>query len=198
MRTWSEQQHTIVPRLVEVDLPDFSTMKTQEIAAWDPPEPDPYLLLAYPLQTEAWRRAFLHDYYWVGETALFIAVARVWSMLAPPRAARCTLMGLMSGTGGTGKAGLVLTLKKFLEEMLAVDHPFPEHSNYPSMAAWNEDAMAVFAADDADRAALIARYEAILDGRAESTGPANSCDIITGPWNPGVVSTVSTTNREKR
>lgn len=183
MRTQSEQSGVVVRRLVDVDLPDFSIMTIDEITAWEPAEPDPYALLAYPLQTAEWRRAFLHDYYWVGETALFVAVAHVWSRLAPPRAERCTIMGCMSGTGGTGKAGLVLTLKLFLEEMLGVDHPFPDRGDYPSMAAWNEDAMAVFAADEADRAVLIERYEAILDGRI-SSAPVEPSTVIQGPWLP--------------
>ena len=190
MGTWREQQVRTVKRLVDIDLPDYSTMTLEQRLAWEPPDPDPHALLAYPLQTVEWRRAFLHDYYWVGETALFIAVAHVWSTLAPPRAARCTLMGVASGAGGTGKTALSLTLQKFLNEMLAVDHPFPSRSDYPSLDAWNADATAVFGADEAHREALIERYEAILDGRAPQLEDPGSTDdeglVIVGPWDgPG-------------
>ena len=182
MGTWREQQVETVKRLVDIDLPDYSTMTKEEMIAWEPPDPDPHALLAYPLQTVEWRRAFLHDYYWVGETALFIAVAHVWSTLAPPRAARCTMMGLMSGTGGTGKAALSLTLQKFLKEMLSVDHPFPSRSDYASLDAWNEDATAVFGADEAHREVLINSYESILDGRVEDQVDEGRCKVLVGPW----------------
>ena len=186
MGTWSEQAVNTVKRLVDIEVPDFSIMTNVEKSVWEPPDPDAYALLAYPLQTVEWRRAFLHDYYWVGETALFVAVAHVWSTLAPPRAGRCTMMGLMSGAGGTGKTALSLTLQKFLKEMLAVDHPFPSRSAYPSLEAWNENSTAVFAADETDREILIARYEAILDGRSPQledphlSGEAGL--VIVGPW----------------
>ena len=186
MGTWSEQDVKTVKRLVDIELPDFSTMTNVEKAVWELPDPDAYALLAYPLQTVEWRRAFLHDYYWVGETALFIAVAHVWATLAPPRAGRCTMMGLMSGAGGTGKTALSLTLQKFLKEMLAVDHQFPAAGDYPSLAAWNEDAAGVFASDEADREKLINRYEAILDGRPPQLEDPGSTKepglVIVGPW----------------
>ena len=182
MRTWREHISSTITRVIDIDLPDFSKMTLDEIADWDPPEPDPYLLLSYPLQTDAWRRAFLHDYYWVGETALFVAVSHVWSTLAPPRAQRCSTMGAISGTGGTGKVGLVLTLMRFLEEMLAVDHPFPPRSAYPTLEAWKADAQRVFAADEADRQLLIENYSAILDGEYPIAAPPSRHEVIMGPW----------------
>jgi len=182
MRTQFEQKAVNVKRLVDIDLPDFSAMTNTEIIAWEPPEPDPYPLLTYPLQTDEWRRAFLHDYYWVGETALFIAVAHVWATLAPPRALRCTLMGALSGSGGTGKVGLVLTLKQFLKEMLDVDNPFPSGGDYSSMAAWNVDATATFAADEADRDVILERYSDILNGQLNPKTSHCRGTLIVGPW----------------
>lgn len=198
MRTWRDRKIVRTKRLIEAQQPDFSTMSVAEIAAWEPPEPDPYALFGYPLQTKEWRQAFLHDYYWVGETALFIAVAHVWATLAPSRADRCTLMGAMSGTGGAGKAGLVLTLKQFLEVMLAVDHPIPKGGDYPTMEAWNVDAMAAFAADEADRAVIIARYEAILDGRPDAKVVTPPPEVIVGPWLPTLDSSSRTISVDDR
>lgn len=183
MRTLTEQNIIKIKRLSEVDSPDFSRMTIDDMIAWEPPEPDPFALLSYPLQTEEWRKAFLHDYYWVGETALFIAVAHVWATLAPPRAERGTQMGILSGTGGTGKTGVVRTLKQFLKEMLDVNHSFPDSGDYSSMTSWNVDAMATFAADDAGRAKILERYEAVLDGRDLSEPTETSTDV-NGPWQP--------------
>lgn len=138
-------------------------------------------LTSYTLSDEAHRREFLHQFYWVGETALFAAASHVWASLAEPRGARCTLIGLMSGSGGKGKTGLVLTLQKFLTETLAVDNPLPDRADHPTLDAWHEAAMAAFEADRNDVAALCARYSAILGGSCpEPEQPPTS--VVTGPW----------------
>lgn len=138
-------------------------------------------LSSYRLSDDEHRRAFLHHVYWIGETTLFEAVSHVWVSLAEPCEARCTLMGLLSGSGGTGKKALVLTLQKFLAEALAVDNPLPNRADYLSLDAWNEDAMAAFEADRREVADLCTRYSAILNGCSpEPEQPSTS--VIIGPW----------------
>lgn len=143
---------------------ELQNMSPEQLSEWAMCEPDPQPLTQFNLASDAHRRAFLREYYWIGETALFEAVSHVWASLAEPRIARCTRMGLTAGCGGTGKSGLVLMLKKFLAEALAVDHPLPDRAKFDSLGAWHQAAMATFAVDEAQRAELCAKYAAILDG----------------------------------
>ena len=71
-----------------------------------------------PLHTEEGLKAFLYDVYWIGYPGLLIAVNHVWNLLIAPRAYHCTLMGQMSGAGGSGKQALTNTLKQFIGEAL--------------------------------------------------------------------------------
>lgn len=141
-------------------------------------------LTSYDLSNEEHRRAFLFHYCWVGQPALFEAVSHVWASLAEPREARCTLMGVMSGTGGTGKKALVLTLQKLLDQALAIDNPIPDASAYDSLDEWHEASMAAFAAEEQQLRELCARYSAILDGAAAASEAceAQMGSVIEGPW----------------
>jgi len=64
---------------------------------FEPPPPS-----AYPLCTNEGRRGFLEAYIWRGEAALWESVNHIWNQLCPPKAYRCTLMGVAAGTGGSG------------------------------------------------------------------------------------------------
>lgn len=135
----------------------------------------------YALFDEEQRRAFVHHVYWVGEEALFAAVSHVWASLAEPRATRCTAMGLASGSGGSGKKALYLTLKQLIADALAATVPLPDRAGFASFDAWHEAAMASFAVDDERVAAVCARYSAILDGR-DQLGELAPGVVIVGPW----------------
>ena len=104
-------------------FPDLSAMSDEEFNNYKSP---PERLAFYRLHTEEGLKAFLYDVYWIGYPGLFIAVNHVWNLLIPPRAYHCTLMGQMSGAGGSGKRALVNTLKQFIGEALAIESPKAE------------------------------------------------------------------------
>lgn len=60
-------------------------------------------LSSWPLQTALGREQFLRQFAWVGEEALFEAVAHVWDSLAEPRKLRSTRMGIAARSGGAGR-----------------------------------------------------------------------------------------------
>lgn len=136
----------------------------QEIASgeWEPPTIPLHL---FPLRTEKGRRGFLRELYNVGYPALFEGVHHVWNSLCAPRAYRCTLMGVHSGSGGGGKIGLVNTLQQFITEGLATIHPIPSSDLYETLEEWHHAAMATYDDDERDLKLVIARYAAILNGQ---------------------------------
>lgn len=138
-------------------------------------------LTSWDLSQDSHRREFLFHYYWIGEPALFAAVSHVWTSLNQPQA-HCTLIGLLSGTGGTGKLGLLLTLQDFLARALASITPIPPRADYDSLEAWHRASMATYDCDEARVTALCARYAAILDGRSPDVAAQGSATILQGPW----------------
>ena len=79
-------------------FPDVSAMSDEEFNNYESP---PERLAFYRLHTEEGLRAFVYDVYWIGYPGLFIAANHVWKLLIDPRAYHCTLMGQMSGAGGS-------------------------------------------------------------------------------------------------
>ena len=138
-----------------------------ELAASDPPEVP---LKNFFLGSGADRQNFLRELYNRGKAALFEAVAHVWASLEEPRAYRCTLMGIASGSGGSARTALMKTLTEFVNDAMAIDNPLPDRADYGSLAEWHEAAMASFAADEADLEVLLERYSKILNGDVPSAG----------------------------
>ena len=142
-------------------FPDVSAMSDKEFMNYESP---PERLAFYRLHTEEGLKAFLHDVYWIGYPGLFIATKHVWNLLIEPRAYRCTLMGQLSGAGGTGKRALVNTLKRFITECLAIDHPKPKLGDMANLEAWHNGWMEALQAEERELQVLIDRYSAILSG----------------------------------
>ena len=121
-------------------------------------------LTAYTLNDDESRREFLFTFYWLGGTALFAAVSHVWDRLAEPREWRCTQIGQLSGTGGQGKAALLLTLQKLLAEALETNSPLPSRDEFETLSGWHDAVMQSFAADEAAARKVCDNYAQILDG----------------------------------
>jgi hypothetical protein len=160
-------------------FPDLSAMSDEEFGNYESP---PERLAFYRLHTEEGLRAFLYDVYWIGYPGLFIAVNHVWNLLIPPRAYHCTLMGQMSGAGGSGKRALVNTLKQFIGEALATfEYDYPAVSDFESLEAWHNRCMAMNMSQDEQVQSLVAEYAAILNGEPAKQGEASS-SVLRGPW----------------
>jgi len=161
-------------------FPDVSAMSDEEFNNYESP---PERLAFYRLHTEEGLKAFLYDVYWIGYPGLFIAANHVWNLLIPPRAYHCTLMGQMSGAGGAGKKALVNTLKQFIGEALAIDHPKPKLAESESLEAWHNGWMEAMKAEECELQLLIDKYVAILNGEpVEQVLPDGS--VLRGPWTP--------------
>ena len=145
-------------------FPDLSAMSHEEFINHEPP---PERLAFYRLHTEEGLKAFLYDVYWIGYPGLLIAANHVWKLLNPPRAYHCTLMGQLSGAGGSGKQALVKTLKQFITEALATgDYRYPPASDFETLEAWHNRCMAMNRAQDEQVHLLVDKYAAILSGIA--------------------------------
>lgn len=120
-------------------------------------------LTSYLLSDDSHRIEFLMEVYWAGPPTFFAAASHLWDSLAEPKQARCTLIGAKSGAGGKGKTAILLTLKQFVQEALALDTPLPPRAEFETMEAWHEAAMASFVPAERVRQ-LAERYSAILDG----------------------------------
>ena len=89
------------------------------------------------------------------------------------------------GKTGTGRRALLRFLSRFLEETL---HEFeipdlPDRNAYTSYEVWNADCLAHFERLEMRMSAIIARYEAILDGREpQDIKPVPTSIVIKGPW----------------
>lgn len=143
-------------------------------------------LNAYNLAQPEGRFAFLwalyNDYQ---EDGLLMAANHVWNCLDTPRSLRCALMAQKVGKAGTGRKALVRFLKRFLEETLyEFEVPdLPDRQAYDSFESWNDDCLAHFDDLNARMSKIIARYEAILDGRdSANVQPAPKGLVIVGPW----------------
>jgi len=155
-----------------------------------PNEPESLIALnVYNLSQPDGRFAFLwalyNDYQ---EDGLLMAVNHVWDCLDTPRGLRCALMAQKVGKTGTGKRALVRFIRRYLDETLyEFDVPdLPDRDLYETFDAWNADCLAHFDSLDQGMSAIIARYEAILDGRdSHDTLSAPLSLVIQGPWRPG-------------
>ena len=170
----------------ETILPDFYALPAQADVQPEPEIESLIPLNSYNLGLLDQRFAFLaslyHDYQ---EDGLLIAVNHVWACLDKPRSERCALMAQKVGKTGTGRRALVRFLRRFLDETLyEFDVPdLPDRDTYESFEAWNSDCLAHFNRLETRMTAIIARYEAILDGRDPEDG-ANVPKgvVIKGPW----------------
>jgi hypothetical protein len=149
------------------------------------PEP-PTPLNAYNLAQPEGRFAFLwalyNDYQ---EDGLLMAASHVGNCLDTPRSLRCALMAQKVGKVGTGRKALVRFLKRFLDETLyEFEVPdLPDRQAYDSFEAWNDDCLAHFNDLEERMSKIIARYEAILDGREpKDVRLALKGSVIKGPW----------------
>lgn len=172
----------------EEALPAFYARSEPVVADLEPePASDPILPLnAYNLSQPSGRFAFLwslyNDYQ---EDGLLMAVNHVWNCLDKPRSLRCALMAQKVGKAGTGRKALLWFLSRFLEEALyEFEVPdLPDRRAFQSSEDWNAACLAHFARLDARMTAIIARYEAILDGRdPEDVKPLPTGVVIKGPW----------------
>lgn len=168
----------------EETLPEFYALheETKDEPAEEPLTP----LGAYNLSQPEGRFGFLwalfNDYQEVG---LLMAVNHVWSCLGTPRSLRCALMAQKVGKTGTGRRALMRFLSRFLKETL---HEFeipdlPDRNAYVSFEEWNADCLAHFERLELRMSDIIARYEAILDGREpQQVKPVPTGMVIKGPW----------------
>ena len=160
-------------------FPDLSAMSDEEFNNYESP---PERLAFYRLHTEEGLKAFLYDVYWIGYPGLFIAVNHVWNLLIPPRAYHCTLMGQMSGAGGSGKRALVNTLKQFIGEALKTfEYDYPPVCDFENLEAWHNRCMAMNMSQDEQVQVLVDKYVAILNGEPAKPGEASS-SVLRGPW----------------
>ena len=146
-------------------------------------DPPPERLGFYALHTDEGVRAFLYDVYWVGYPGLLIAANHVWSLLIAPRAYRCTLMGQMSGAGGSGKQALVKTLNKFIDEALATwDFGIPSLDRCGTLEAQFSQVSFSWARQEDQVQELVTKYAAILNGQAPGQQSKLAGDVVRGPW----------------
>ncbi|MFN5823062.1 MAG: hypothetical protein ACK44T_03445, partial [Sphingomonadales bacterium] len=157
----------------ETILPDFYALPAQ-VTVEPAPEVEPLVpLSSYNLAQPEGRFAFLaslyHDYQ---EDGLLMAVNHVWDCLDKPRSERCALMAQKVGKTGTGRRALVRFFRRFLDEALyEFDVPdLPNRDAYESFDAWNRECLSHFNRLETRMTAIIARYEAILDGRDPEDG----------------------------
>ena len=142
----------------------------------------PERLAFYALHTEEGLKAILYDVYWIGYPGLFIAVNHVWNLLIAPRAYRCTVMGQMSGAGGSGKQALTRTLKQFIGEALQTwEFEIPPLEECGSLEAQYRQVSFSWAQQEEQVQQIVARYATILNGNApERTHPDGI--VVRGPW----------------
>lgn len=149
---------------------EHSILETQDVL---PAEAKAALITSLHLGDEQQRQNFLWQYYAQGDEALFAAVNHIWNSLGGNRAAHCALVGSLSGTGGSGKAALALTLQQFLQECLAFNAELPRLADFPDVDSWHLACLKCWEDDAAHARAQCRRYSAFLDGR--KPGPENSC-----------------------
>lgn len=166
------------------ELPAFCALPKAAHAAPDLESPLP--LNTYNLSQPEGRFALLwalyNDYQ---EDGLLMAVNHVWNCLDKPRSARCALMAQKVGKTGTGRKALLRFFRRFLDETLyEFEVPdLPDRDTYDRFEDWSADCLAHFERLDKRMSAIIARYEAILDGRDPNDVTELPMGVvIKGPW----------------
>jgi hypothetical protein len=169
--------------VMTTDAPDFAAMTMEEMDEWIDSEEAKTPFKSFDLSTDEGRQALLRKYYRIGNTSLFEAVSHVWASLNEPKAAHCTLMGLIAGTGGKGKRGLVLALQKFLAEALDSVIPIPDRAAHSSLDEWHQASLLTYDQEEDALCELLCQYSKILDGGvpASASLPSDAL-IIHGPW----------------
>jgi hypothetical protein len=147
----------------QIGLADLSEEQIFDWVMW---EPDPVPLTSFCLADPEQREAFLYQYCWVGETALFAAVSHIWDSLTEPRKLRCTLMGAACGSGGKGKMALVQMLHQFFERFMEAGGPMPLAGECDTIDTHHEAAMNHFENMAAAEQALVKYYAGVLGGAA--------------------------------
>ena len=128
-------------------------------------QPVIFPITSFYLGNEQQRQEFLWQYYAQGDAVLFAAVNHIWNSLDGNRAAHCALVGSLSGTGGSGKAALALTLQLFLNECLDFNDELPRLDDFPDVDSWHVACLKCWDDDAAHARAQCKRYAAYLDGR---------------------------------
>jgi hypothetical protein len=159
---------------------NYLGMTDEEFDAWlaeEDPEPPPPS--AYSLVCDGGRRGFLEAYIWRGEAALFEAVNHMWDSLNPPKAVHCALIGLMAGSGGTGKCALIRFLRKGLREALD-DGLVQPTSGYGDIHEFHAASMTYFEASYAHYLNAVQKYADLMNGGPDDV--PHKCLVIHGPW----------------
>lgn len=142
-------------------------------------------LADFPLHTHEWRVAFLRELYMQGYPSLLAGVSRAWALMERPKAARCTYVGILAGTGGKGKKALFNFMRAMIQEALAIGQPIPRIDNHPSLEAWNRAVYEQWANEHHATELVIEKYAYLLVGR---TAPERELPgiVLVGPWHPTV------------
>lgn len=138
-------------------------------------------LASFPLHTHEWRLAFLRELYMQGYPALLEGVSHAWALMERPKAARCTYVGLLAGTGGTGKKALYNFFRQMIADALATMHRIPPIDDFSSLARWNDAVHAQWRDEEAEVDRVIERYALLLVGRTPAPEP-RPCAVLPGPW----------------
>jgi hypothetical protein len=158
--------------------PDFAAMTAEEMDEWVDAEEAKTPFTSFDLGTDEGRQELLHKYYRIGDTSLFEAVSHIWASLNEPRAGYCALVGMAAGTGGKGKRGLVLMLRKFLGEALESINWIPSPRDYASLDEWHEASMQTFRDDEENLRVLLRRYSTILNGGIDAPTASSSKGVV--------------------
>jgi len=145
----------------EISFNELTHDQKVEWAAW---EPDPLPMDSFSLADPEQREDFLYQYCYYGEPLLLSAVAHIWDSLAEPREWRCIKIGLASGTGGTGKMALVLTLQKMLAECVEIGPVMPRGGEFDDIDAHHQAVTDHWTSTYEQERALCRVYGKILDG----------------------------------
>lgn len=135
----------------------------------------------FPLHSHEWRVAFLLELYMQGYPALLEAVSRAWDLMKRPKAARCTHVGLLAGTGGKGKKALYNFFRAMITEALAVGRPIPKIADYASLDAWHDAVQQQQLSECHEVDQIIQRYAWTLVGEARKAKQPTG-EIVPGPW----------------
>ena len=159
---------------------DMDLVTREVFERWALVDREPVAFASFDLRWAVGREAFLEEYLAWGTERLFEAVAHIWTSLAPPKATRCTLMGVAAGTGGTGKLALVHLLRRLVPEALGSGIEMPHSKDFGSAAEWHAAAMLSMKADHDHFDLTITTYAHILNG--DQPGSNTGSTVIKGPW----------------